>query len=78
MSNQAPIRKKPKWGARLVRGFVYGLTLGFTLFVVGNTAASAINAAAGTTVVNAQAWGLMGFVIALGAALGIEISKEME
>jgi len=77
--SQAPTpRKKVKWGARLIRGFVYGLTLGFTLFVVGNTAASAINSAAGTTVVNAQAWGLMGFVIALGAALGIEISKEME
>ena len=78
MSQAPTTRKKPKWGARLVRGFVYGLTLGFTLFVIGNTAANAINAAATTTVVNAQAWGLMGFVVGLGAAIGIEISKEME
>ena len=67
-----------KFGARLVRGFINGVTLGFALFLIGYVMGLAINNLAGSTVISPVALGLAGIGIGVGGSLGIEISKEME
>lgn len=67
-----------KFGSRLIRGFIYGLTGGGITYLALSMLAKAVNAIAGSTLVNAGAAGLIGFALFLFGAVGTEISKEME
>ena len=67
-----------KFGARIVRGFIYGISLGGIVYLVLNLLSNAINTLAGSTLVNPGAAGLIGFGLTLFASVGIELSKEME
>ena len=60
-----------KFGQRLVRGFVYGLGLGFVLYLAGAVASAVITTLPTNT-------GAIGFTIGMLSAIGVELSKEMK
>ena len=61
---------KVKFGQRIIRGFLYGLGLGFLLYVVGSVASNTVSALPSNL-------GAIGFATGLACAVGIEVSKEM-
>ncbi len=59
-----------KFGQRIIRGFLYGLGLGFLLYVVGSVASNTVSALPSNL-------GAIGFAVGIATAVGIEVSKEM-
>jgi len=62
---------KVKFGQRLVRSFVYGIPLGFIMYILGSVASGSIHGLPSNL-------GTLGFVVGFGSAIGIELSKDLE
>ena len=69
---------KVKFGARIMRGFIYGQVLGLPMALVSYAFAIIINKLAGGTVIDPGAMALAGYSVGLTSSIGIEVSKEME
>ena len=78
VSEQTQKKSRMKFGARLVRAFVYGQVLGFPLALLSYAFAVAINKLSGATIIDPSAMALIGYGVGIAAPIGIEISKEAE
>jgi len=70
-------RKKVFFASRMMRGLVNGLVMGGVLYVVLDILGRAVNALAGTGILNVTGYALLGLGLGIFAGIGIEICKEL-
>jgi len=70
-------RKRVFFAARMMRGLVNGLVMGGVLYVVLDILGRAVNALAGTGILNVTGYALLGLGLGIFAGIGIEICKEL-
>ena len=67
-----------KIGQRMIRAGLLGNLIGALLFVVFYMMMGVMNSIGGTQIMPAIDFGIVGWIIGLSAALGIEFSKDLE
>lgn len=72
------IRKKPKLAQRILRATFVSTPLSTLLFILLYLSLSVINNLNGSTVISPGDAGIFGFITALSAGIGIELSKDIE
>ncbi len=72
------VKKKPKLAQRMLRAIFVSTPLSTLLFILLYLAMAVINNLNGSTVVAPGDAGIFGFITALSAGIGIELSKDIE
>ena len=72
MAESAPAKTRVKFGQRLVRGFMYGLLVGFIVFLIGAVLGGALYLM-GMTTIKPMVWGAIGFGLGFVALTVVEI-----
>ncbi|WP_457751043.1 hypothetical protein [Thermococcus sp.] len=67
-----------KIGQRMIRASIIGNLIGMLLFLVFYMGAVFMNGVGATVVIQPYLAGIFGWVVGLSAALGIELSKDLE